>query len=300
MSILSVSNISKSFANNHVIRDLSFEVEQNCIYGFLGQNGAGKTTVMKMILGLQKIDSGKIMINGQEVKFGQTATNKDIGYLADVPAFYDFLTAREYLNLCGKISKFDQATLEERITNLLDLVGLDDNKVRIKGYSRGMKQRLGIAQALLNKPMLLICDEPTSALDPIGRKQILDILKKAASETTIIFSTHILSDVERICDYVGILNNGSLVINGEISTLTSKYLSSNYQLSFTSEDDLNNFISNSVFKVTNIEENTIIIADCELQDIYKQVTNLAIYPNRIETIKPNLESVFLEVTNESV
>ncbi|WOO89549.1 ABC transporter ATP-binding protein [Mollicutes bacterium LVI A0078] len=294
MNILRVTNVSKSFSNNQVINNLSFTVKAGNIYGFLGQNGAGKTTVMKMILGLYSIDSGEIYVNDTQVSFGQNKTNQFIGYLADVPAFYDYMNAREYLKLCGDISKVNN--VNSRITEMLELVGLDDNKTKIRGYSRGMRQRLGIAQALLHKPLLLICDEPTSSLDPIGRIQILDILKNAASETTIIFSTHVLSDVERICDHVGILHEGKIALDTDINTLQSKYNNHNIQLTFSSATDLEKFIANTTFEYMT-EDLQLLITNANLKDVYNQIATTQLYPTNLELVKPNLESIFLEVTN---
>lgn len=294
MEILQVTNLNKSFNGQQIINDLSFSVKANTVYGFLGQNGAGKTTVMKMILGLYKSDSGQISVNNQVVRYGNTKTNQDVGYLADVPAFYDYMSAREYLNLCGKISNVKN--LENRITEMLDLVGLEDNHQRIKGFSRGMRQRLGIAGALLHQPLLLICDEPTSALDPIGRKQILDILANAATTTTVLFSTHILSDVERICDQVGILHDGHLVIDTDINTLTNKYNSNQVKLSFKSSDELVSFCTTANIQTTSDDLN-LTITDLSLEQVYKLIFETKVYPTSVEVVKPSLESVFLEVTN---
>ena len=152
-----------------------------------GKNGAGKTTTMKAILGLLKSDSGEIYVMGEKVHFGQTNTNRFIGYLPDVPEFYSYMTQMEYLSLCGEVCGMDKTDIVTRSKELLELVGLGQEHHRIKGFSRGMKQRLGIAQALLNRPKLLICDEPTSALDPAGRKEILDILLAAKEQTTVLF-----------------------------------------------------------------------------------------------------------------
>lgn len=299
MSVLRVEAISKKFGSNQIIKNLSFEVQPNQIYGFLGQNGAGKTTVMKMILGLHTIDSGQIFVNDEQVSFGQTSTNKYIGYAEDVPAFYDFMNAREYLNLCGVISKIEKNELSSRINEMLQLVGLDDNKKKISGYSRGMRQRLGIASALLHKPLLLICDEPTSSLDPIGRKQILDILKDAAKSTTIIFSTHILTDVERICDHVAILHHGGLVINDSIESLSTLGAVDSYQLEFADSRDLQKFEASSL-NTELINEFTLEISNCNIREIYDLIHALEVYPTSLLTIKPSLEKIFLEVTNESI
>lgn len=294
MDILQVSNLNKSFKSKQVITNLSFNVKEHSVYGFLGENGAGKTTVMKMILGMYKIDSGTIKVNGEKVKFGQTNTNKYIGYLADVPAFYDYLSAREYLQLCGKISHVPN--LQARITEMLDLVGLEDTKHKISGYSRGMRQRLGIAQAMLHKPLLLICDEPTSALDPSGRKKILDILAAAAKDTTVIFSTHILDDVERICDHVGIIADGSLVVDTDIQTLMDSYSNHDIKLSFTTKTEVDNFLAKLDLKY-KADELDVTISNSNLEQVYTYINDSAVYPYNLQLVKPSLESIFLEVTN---
>ncbi len=148
---------------------------------------------------------------------------------------YLFMTAPEYLRFCGEITGMKKADVIIVVRSSLELAGLSDEKHRIKGFSRGMKQRLGIAQALLNSPKLLICDEPTSALDPVGRKEILDILLTAREQTTVLFSTHILSDVVRICTDVAFLNNGVVEIQGTLSDIKTKYRSEEYLLE--TEDD---------------------------------------------------------------
>lgn len=212
MHVLSLSHVSKSFGNHPVLTDLNLSVPEHTVFGFIGQNGAGKTTVMKMILGLLPCDKGQIFVNGVPVTFGQNRTNQWIGYLPDVPEFYNYMTPMEYLALCGNITGMEKEEIQNRSGQLLELVGLTHSQKSIGGFSRGMKQRLGIAQALLGRPKLLICDEPTSALDPIGRKEILDILASIKEEATVIFSTHILSDVERICDNIAFLHKGQIVL----------------------------------------------------------------------------------------
>lgn len=208
MDMLRITNLKKHFGDKEVLTGLNLSVPEHSVFGFVGENGAGKTTTMKIILGLLKSDRGEVFVSGERVKYGQTATNRYIGYLPDVPEFYSFMTAREYLRLCGESLEMGKNDIEKRSDELLTLVGLSKENHRIRGFSRGMKQRLGIAQALLGRPKILICDEPTSALDPIGRKEILDILLSSKKQTTVLFSTHILSDVERICTDVAFLNNG--------------------------------------------------------------------------------------------
>ncbi|MCL2094738.1 ABC transporter ATP-binding protein [Candidatus Saccharibacteria bacterium] len=220
---LSIKNLSKSFAKNKVIKDISFDVPEGSIFGFIGANGAGKTTTMKMILGLLPPDAGEIYVCGERVHFGATSTNRFIGYLPDVPEFYNYLRPAEYLELCGKIAGLPADKITRRTRELLSLVGLSKANKKIGSFSRGMKQRLGVAQALLGEPKLLICDEPTSALDPSGRQEILDIFRELKGRTTIIFSTHILSDVERVCDRVVAINHGKIALESTIADLKQKH-----------------------------------------------------------------------------
>lgn len=219
MDVLTIRGLEKRFGDKEVLRGLDLTVPEGSIFGFVGRNGAGKTTTMKAVLGLMRPDGGEIFVAGERVSYGQTPTNRYIGYLPDVPEFYSFMTPREYLRLCGETMNMPRAEIEERSGELLELVGLGSERHRIRGFSRGMKQRLGIAQALLGQPKLLICDEPTSALDPIGRKEILDILLSVKDRTTVLFSTHILSDVERICTDAALLEGGRIAMQGSIEEL---------------------------------------------------------------------------------
>jgi ABC-2 type transport system ATP-binding protein len=161
--VLSIKGLSKSFGTQKVIDNLDLSVPEGTVFGFIGQNGAGKTTTMKMTLGLLEADCGEITVCGKTVGYGQTKNNHQIGYLPDVPEFYNYMKPLEYLALCGEIAGLSKSETKNRSDELLSLVGLNGVKKRIGGFSRGMKQRLGIAQALLSRPKLLICDEPTSA-----------------------------------------------------------------------------------------------------------------------------------------
>lgn len=303
MSILAIENLSKSFGEHNVINSLSFSVPENTIYGFLGQNGAGKTTTMKMVLGLLKPTSGKITVCKEEVTYGETKTNRHIGFLPDVPEFYGYMKPMEYLALCGEITGLDRKKLKSKSEELLSLVGLDKAEKRISGFSRGMKQRLGIAQALLTEPKLLICDEPTSALDPIGRKEILDILLSVKGKTTVVFSTHILSDVERICDHVAVLHKGSLVLNGTLSQLKQSHGLDTLQIEFKSMDDLRRFTSeNSIGMLFQNAEHsgcavTLKSNDIKrgMEQIYNAIFETKIYPVKVEILEPTLENLFMEV-----
>lgn len=300
MDILKVNNLSKSFGSQKIIDNLSFKVGEKTIYGFIGENGAGKTTTMKMILGLLKSDDGTIEVNGEKVIYGNTKTNKYIGYLPDVPEFYGYMTAYEYLNLCGEITGIPKKDRKIRILRLLEMVGLGNSNKRINGFSRGMKQRLGIAQGLLNKPKLLICDEPTSALDPIGRKEILDILKLVKEETTVIFSTHILSDVENICDEIGLLHNGKLALQGTLEEIKALRKSEGFNIEFKSLEDAAKF--SKILPIENSKNKAILEymgkSEEDMGHAMKLLYENKIYPVKVEMREPTLESLFMEVVSK--
>lgn len=297
MDVLTIKNLKKNFGRKEVLCGLDMSVPEHSIFGFIGKNGAGKTTTMKAILGLLKVDSGEIHIMGEKVRFGQTNTNRHIGYLPDVPEFYSYMTPHEYLTLCGEVCGMDKADIVARSKELLELVGLEQERHRIKGFSRGMKQRLGIAQALLNRPKLLICDEPTSALDPAGRKEILDILLAAKDQTTVFFSTHILSDVERICTEAAFLNDGKIVMQGTISELRNKRSSNGFTIEIEKKE-VADTLTEAFRELQRTEENVLVFREDESRffDIMKYISENKIPIQKIERIEPTLESLFLEVT----
>ncbi len=223
--IVQTDKLTKNFGQVAAVNNLSLRVPKGSVYGFLGPNGAGKTTTILMLMGITRASSGNAWVLGQRVCPSPVYRSR-IGFLPDVPDFYNWMRAEEFLRLVGRLFSIPQPQLKERIDHLLTVTGLAGVKTRIGGYSRGMKQRLGLAQALINDPELIFLDEPTSALDPIGRKEMLETIKTLAETCTVFFSTHILSDVERICDRVGVLNQGRLVMDEAISDLRARYAQS--------------------------------------------------------------------------
>ena len=304
--ILRIENLEKSFGDKKVLRGVNLNVPPKKVFGFVGKNGAGKTTTMKLVLGLMTANTGEIFVNGEKVTYGNTKTNRFIGYLPDVPEYYSFMTPKEYLSFCGEITKMDKKEIRTRSEELLKLVGLGEEKHRIKGFSRGMKQRLGIAQALLNRPKLLICDEPTSALDPLGRKEILDILVAAKEETTILFSTHILSDVEHICDEMALLNEGKIIMQGSIDEVKSKRRGNALEIQLERKEDsdsLYRFIcektkahkAGSVGKTERNGSKNIIIKEASLLPYTLNfIADNNIPFIKIEKQESTLEDIFLE------
>ena len=299
MDMLHISGLYKSFGDKQVLKGVELSVPEHSIFGFIGVNGAGKTTAMKTVLGLLKADAGEIIVNGEKVTYGQTATNRYIGYLPDVPEFYGFMTAEEYLRFCGEITGVDGKELTIRCAELLELVGLAGEKHKIKGYSRGMKQRLGIAQALLNRPRLLICDEPTSALDPIGRKEILDILLSVREQTTVLFSTHILADVERICTDVAFLNDGVIQLQGKLSDIKAQYRTEYYLLELNEESSVQILAETfPCMHTVSARQLQFREKDHSLFDVMQYLALKQIGISKLERIEPSLETLFMEVVKE--
>lgn len=253
---------------------------------------------MKLILGLLTSDSGEITVNGMRVHYGNTQTNRFVGYLPDVPEFYSYMTPAEYLRFCGEITGMPSKEIKGRCEELLRLVGLEKEDRRIKGFSRGMKQRLGIAQALFGRPKLLICDEPTSALDPAGRKELLDILVNAKEQTTVLFSTHILSDVEHICDEIAFLHDGRIVLQGSLEEVRKIKTTAAAELELERLEDSQTL--SSVFPhLKSIGRNTLLLEDAgNLPDILYYLGDKRIPILRIERKEASLEELFMEVVGK--
>lgn len=300
MNILTVQDVSKRFGSRQILDGLRFEVPEKSVFGFIGQNGAGKTTTMKMVLGLYEPDSGEIKVKGEKVTYGQNKTNRYIGYLPDVPEFYNYMTPTEYLKLCAEITGMSSEQAKKRISDMLDMVGLSKDDKRIKGFSRGMKQRLGIAQALLSSPELLICDEPTSALDPVGRKEILDILCTVKNETTVIFSTHILSDVERICDEIAFLHDGKIALQGTLDEVKSVRGGAGVEIDFCHQEDAERFCK--ICTGAKILSGAKLLYEKKTEQDMKAMMQILVEQDisiqRMEMREPNLEDLFMEVVNQ--
>lgn len=304
MNVLEISGLSMSFGSRKVLENLNLSVPEHAIYGFLGENGAGKSTTMKLILGLLRPDSGQIRVFGETVHYGSAKTNRRIGFLPDVPEFYGYLRPEEYLVLCGKISGMNMQDAKNMSRELLEMVGLEKEKKKIRGFSRGMKQRLGIAQALMGDPGLLICDEPTSALDPVGRREILEILDRIRERTTVLFSTHILSDVERICDRTAVLHKGHIVLEGEIRKLKEQHQRDGVRLVFSEKEQAERFLALACgyglkARREQTGDNAVLCGFSEevsgRQSLLKLLIDQALFPEKMEQLEPTLESMFLEV-----
>ncbi len=299
MNVLEVRNIKKSFGSKNVLDGVSFSVPENCVFGFIGRNGAGKTTTMRAVLGLLQIDGGEIEVCGEKVRYGRTHESGCIGFLPDVPEFYGYMNASEYLTLCGEVTGIGGSELKKRCSELLSLVGLENEKHRISGYSRGMKQRLGIAQALINRPKLLLCDEPTSALDPVGRKEILELISAAKEQTSVVFSTHILSDVERVCSRVAFLEGGKTAFTGTIEEIHALRRDTALELTLVRTEDIERVMAE--FPAAELTDGRILFREASEKDSADVMAFLAaqmIPVLRFERHEADIEDLFMEVVGK--
>lgn len=224
MLAIEASGLRKVYRGKAAVEHLSLEVAPGEVFGFLGPNGAGKTTTVKMLLGLVHPTSGIARILGKPL--GDLETKAKIGFLPELFRFHDWMTGKEFLRFHGRLYGMDGGDLERRIPEVLELVGLlGRENERIRGYSKGMQQRIGLAQAILNRPRLVFLDEPTSALDPIGRREVREIIHHLKEQgTTVFLNSHLLSEVELTCDRVAIVNKGQVVRSGTLDELLNARL----------------------------------------------------------------------------
>ncbi|WP_099203460.1 ATP-binding cassette domain-containing protein [Miniphocaeibacter massiliensis] len=299
--ILRTNKLSKSIKNKDIVKDVSLNIKRGEIYGFLGPNGAGKTSIMKMITGIWKPSFGSIEVFGKEITPKSYKYLKNMGIIIEQPVFYDHMSGYDNLKIhCEYMGFYKKGAIEETL-NLLGLVGT--GKKAVKSYSLGMKQRLGIARAILTKPDILILDEPTNGLDPSGMKEIRDLFNMLSKDygITIMISTHILSEIEDIVDTVGIINRGNLI--NEISMIdierdNASYIEIEVNDTKAATYILSDKLGLSNFKVIDNSVIRIYEVDIETKDISKVLAMNDIEISKIQKISESLEDYFLKVTQE--
>lgn len=304
--MIRIENLVKTYGTVRALDGLSLDVEPGAVYGFLGPNGAGKTTSMRLLSGLARPDSGRAWILDKEIGQPGVDIRSLIGVLPEEPAFYGWMTPREYLrdfvaplyNIRGQVAAC-------RTDELLETVGLKDAADRrIGGFSRGMRQRMGLAQALVHRPPILLLDEPVSALDPAGRKEVLDLIETLRGQTTILLSTHILADVERVCDVIGIIAKGQLVVQSRRDDLLARYVTPLFEIE--SDNGFGHWlewVEKQAF-VTNVtvSDHTarVLVKDVHTAQkaLSESLAREALSVRRFEVVQPSLEDIFLRLTGK--
>lgn len=306
MKIVETENLTKIFDSGRfskfavtALKDLTLSIEKGKIFGLLGPNGAGKTTLVKILLGITHPTIGTVKLFEREITDHKIRSK--VGYLPENHKFPEYLTAYESLIYLGKLSGVKNIELQKRIDLNLKLVDLEKwKKTKIKKFSKGMLQRLGIAQALINEPELIFLDEPTDGVDPIGRKDIRDILINLRHEgKTILVNSHLLSEVELVCDNVAILNNGILIKEGSIEELTTQKNNYNFTTSEISDDILTGLLNNFKVVISSKTNFSILIEDLiALNNIIDYLRGSKILIHTITKEKDTLEELFINLIGQ--
>ncbi|WP_434303869.1 ABC transporter ATP-binding protein [Clostridium botulinum] len=299
MEVLQVENIHKKIGKREIIKDVSFSVKEGEIFGFLGPNGAGKTTTIRMMVGLIAPTKGRIKIMGHDIQKERIKALKNVGCIVENPDMYNDLTGMQnlkyYADLYGDITK-------ERINEVAELVGLKDRiNDKVKKYSLGMKQRLGLGQAILSNPKLLILDEPTNGLDPIGMHEFREIVKDIAKKnnSAVFISSHILSEIEQMCDHFAIINKGSIktiqAVSEESSNIERLKISTNEIKKIQDVFSKLNFVRN-----INVEQDSIVveISPKNFSEIIKEIGKNDVNIDDICKVESNLENKFMKILEE--
>jgi ABC-2 type transport system ATP-binding protein len=300
-----IEELIKRYGDATALDGVSLRVPEGSVFGFLGPNGAGKTTTLRILAGLAHPTAGSAHILGHDVTRDADAVHRVIGYLPDVPGFYKWMTAEDYLALSGRLFGLSGSVLRGRVDTLLDLAGLTGVTTRVGGYSRGMKQRLGVAQALINAPRVLLLDEPTSALDPIGRREVLEMIGTLAGSTTVFFSTHILADVERVCDTVAILARGRVVEQAAIDDLKTRHGGAHRVLIEVDEPaGLREALDGATWaKAVVLDGRELQVEVTDLEAAFREVPVLVaargLALRRFEAAEVSLEEVFVDLVGEA-
>lgn len=304
-----IEDLRKSFGAIRALDGLDLEVKRGSIFGFLGPNGAGKTTTMRILTGLARASAGRAWVNGFEVTRDRRQLSCHIGFLPEDPAFYSWMTGAEFLDHVGRVFGLRAEERRARTAELLELVDLTRAAGRrVGGYSGGMKQRLGIAQALVNRPPVLLLDEPVSSLDPIGRREVLLLIEQLREQCTVFMSTHILADVERVCDTVGIIHHGRLIARAPQEELVQQYAVPAFEIEVDREsgEQLESWIralaSRDWVVSVSLSSRTARIQVSDLGKAKRELLDAALEAGlvltRYEVVRPSLEDVFMRLVNE--
>ncbi len=294
--MITVSNLTKTFGAQTVVSNVSFTLETNTATALIGPNGAGKTTTLSMLTGLLAPTSGSIEIAGVK------DIRREIGFLPQYPQFYPWLTALEFTEMAAKLSGVPASAAKKEAERVLTFVGLEEAmKKKTVTFSGGMKQRLGMAQAIVHKPKLLLLDEPVSALDPVGRREIMNLLKELQQQTTILYSTHILNDAEEMTDQLLFLRKGELVESGSLTEVRTKFESPRYRIEFATQEDALQFASQSQLSAT-VTGSSVYVEIIEerptMQQLLERLVASKFAVTKVERVTASLEEIFMKVAGQ--
>jgi ABC-2 type transport system ATP-binding protein len=306
---IKIEGLQKTYGKVRALDRLDLCVQPGSVFGFLGPNGAGKTTTIRILTGLAQPDQGRAWIAGLDISKQRAEISRISGYLPEEPLFYPWMSPVEFLDYSGKIFGLPPIEIKRRTAELLELSGLSGAaKRRIGGFSRGMRQRLGMAQALINQPEVLLLDEPASALDPAGRREMLELIKHMGSRCTVLMSTHILADVERVCDRVGIIASGRLIAESSHKELLERYAVPAFEVEVepASKEALTVWAA-SLKGLTWVVEAAvdgptarIVVSDVETarRELVASTVQAGLILSRYEVARPSLEDIFLHLTGD--
>jgi ABC-2 type transport system ATP-binding protein len=311
-TLLQVRGLTQTFGAVKAVAGIDFSITEGHCVALLGPNGAGKTTTIRMITGLLKPTAGQLEFQGSAQGINHRAL---IGYLPQAPSFYSWMTGIEYVIYAGRLCGLSAATSKTRAKELLERVGISGAaKRRIGSYSGGMKQRLGLAQALVHQPKLLVMDEPVSALDPLGRREVLELLRELKQETTVLFSTHVLHDAEELCDDVIIIRNGQVALQGAIETIRKDHRKPIIELQLERDSHSESWLSSymarilpkgsaegkdGLFQSVQLENGiarfTVNEVDAARRSLLEELTREHVKVSRLEVGHTSLEDLFMKV-----
>jgi len=303
------AGLSRRYGAVEALKPLDLEVPAGAIFGFLGRNGAGKTTTIRLLTGLARPTTGRAWVAGVETTNGDGRARAAFGYLPQDPAFYGWMTPTEYLDYVARLFRMDAAARRRRIAELLALVDLEPAAKRaIGGFSGGMVQRLGIAQALIHEPPVLLLDEPTSSLDPAGRYEVLALIESLRERVTVFFSSHILADVERVCDTVGIIHAGELLLVAGRDALLAQYATNVIALEVDRDcapllDGFVAWVEGQPWVTAVTREGSrlrvgVTDVDAGKRALLPQAVAQGLMLNRYEWVRPSLEDIFLKLSSQ--
>ncbi len=307
MTAIETIGLTRHYGDVQALSDLNLVVPTGAIFGFLGRNGAGKTTTIRLLTGLARPTTGRAWVAGVETTRADSVARHAFGYLPQQPAFYKWMSAREFLLYAGRLFEVAPAALQKRADELLELVDLQKAARRkIGGFSGGMLQRLGLAQALIHNPPVLILDEPLSALDPAGRHEVINLLSSLSSQVTIFLSSHILADVERLCDTIGIIHEGRLLLVAGREELLANYPHNTVELEVRREDlaavpPFLAALADFGWLAGVTQDDTLLritVTDVEQagRELLSAVVANQLQLDRYEWVHPSLEDIFLQVS----